>query len=355
MGLNLDMILNNAVLSRASDIHLMAGVPPTMRIDGEIEVMKYDKLSAGQIKDLIYPKLSEDQITGFELRKELNASFNIPGSCFYRLNAYHRAGNAEAAIRILNSKIPTLRELGLPPIVGELTRRHSGLILITGPAGMGKTTTMAAMVDLVNRGEKRSRIIMIEDPVEYVHESINAYVIQRELGKDTESFEEGLKQALRQDPNWICVGETRDLQTIQTALMAAETGHLVLATLHSKDATVTIDRIINMYPREQQELVRMQLASVLEGIICQRLLPRVDRQGRVLAVEVLIATSAVRNTIRSGDIKQLSSIMETSVADQMISLDKSLLGLYRQGVIDGDVAVVHAKDARNFKAARPFP
>jgi len=348
------MMLNNAILSKASDVHLMAGLPPTMRIDGEIEVMKYEILSPGLIKELVYQKLSEDQIRKFEARKELNASFSIPGSSFFRINVYYRAGNVEAAIRILNLKIPSLKELGLPPVVGELTRKPNGLILITGPAGMGKTTTMASMVDLINRVERRSRIIMIEDPVEYVHQSINAYVIQRELGKDTESFNEGLKQALRQDPNWICIGEARDLDTISTALTAAETGHLVLATLHSKDSIVTIDRILNIFPREQQELVRMQLASVLEGIISQRLLPRIDRQGRVLAVEVLMATAAVRNVIRSGDIKRLGSILETSSADQMISLDQSLMTLYRQGVLDYDVALANAKDDRTFKATRQF-
>ncbi len=350
ISLQLDSILCDAITQNASDVHLVNGIPPTMRINGSLEVMAYDKLSFSRTKQLIYNHLSSDEIQKFEQERELNVSFCIEGLSYFRMNIYHRLGAIEAAIRIIPLKISNLNALGLPPVVSELTRKPNGLILIAGPTGMGKSSTMTAMIDLANHELRRSRIITIEDPIEYVHAPINSVVIQREVGKDTKSFSEGLRQALRQDPNWICIGEMRDLETISIALTAAETGHLVLATIHSPDAVLTINRVINAFPQEQQELVRQQLAGVIQGIISQRLLPRIDQPGRILALEILIANTAVRNVLRTGDVKQLSGIISTSTQEGMVGLDRSLASLYTQGIISYETAMINAKDMKEFKS-----
>lgn len=348
--MKLERILCDAISHHASDVHLMVGMPPTMRVNGLLETMAYDKFSSDITQQLIYECLVEEQIMHFEQNKELNVSFNLKKVAYFRMNVYYRMGNVEAAIRIIPIRIPSLEQLGLPHIVKKLTRRPNGLILITGAAGMGKTTTMTAMIDCINRDDRRSRVITIEDPVEYVHSSINSVIIQREVGKDTRSFNEGLRQALRQDPNCICIGEMRDLETISIALTAAETGHLVLATLHSSDTIVALDRIVDVFPQGQQEWVRMQLAGVLQGIISQRLLPRIDKTGRALALEILITNSAVRHVIRNGDTNQLNGVILTGGAEGMVGLDRSLATLYRQGIITYDVAIANAKDFRDFMA-----
>lgn len=348
--MRLEYILEQAINSGASDVHIVVGVPPTMRLNGELKIMEMDRLSADKAKDLVWGFMTPDQAALFQKDREMNLSFNIPGLSYFRMNLYYRMGNVEAAIRIIPLKIPSLNELGLPSIVGELTRRKSGLILITGSAGMGKTTTMAAMINLLNQEERHARVLTIEDPIEYVHPVINSIIIQREIGRDTKSFEEGLRQALRQDPNWICIGEMRDLDTINIALTAAETGHLVLATLHSPDTVISINRILDGFSKEYQNAVRMQLATVLEGVISQRLLPRLDGKGRVLALEILIATIAVRNIIRGGDIPSINGYFRGTLEHGMVGLDQSLADLYLKGEISYETAAAHAKDIKHFKA-----
>lgn len=348
--IRLHTILCDAISQQASDVHLVNGIPPTMRINGSLEVMSYDKLTVSRTKQLIYEYLSSDDIQKFEQERELNISFCIEELSYFRMNIYHRLGAIEAAIRIIPIKISDLQTLGLPPIVGELTKKPNGMILIAGPTGMGKSTTMTAMIDLINHDQRRSRVITIEDPIEHVHIPYNSVIIQREVGKDTKSFSEGLRQALRQDPNWICIGEMRDLETINIALTAAETGHLVLATIHSPDAVITLNRVINVFPQEQQELVKQQLSGVIQGIISQRLIPRIDQPGRVLALEILIANTAVRNILRSGDVKQLYGVIATSNQEGMIGLDRSLASLYIQGIISYETALNNARDTKEFKS-----
>jgi twitching motility protein PilT len=348
--MTLEEMLREAVSLKASDVHFVVGLPPTMRINGNLEVMQHGILSSETAREIIYGCLSDTHIRRFEQEKELNVSFSIKGVAYFRMNVYYRIGGwIEAAIRIISMKIPSLQELGLPPLVAELTKRPNGLILITGSAGMGKSTTMTSMIDLINRDRRRSRIIMIEDPVEYIHSPINSVIIQREVGVNTKSFSEGLRQALRQDPNLICIGEMRDLETISIALTAAETGHLVLATLHSSDVVGAFYRIIDIYPKGQQEAVKFQLSCVLKGVIVQRLLPRADNKGRALAVEILITNPAIQNILRSGDIKQIDSVISTGSQEGMIGLDKSLLNLYKQGIIDYETVIANVKDAKSFR------
>ncbi|MFH1768429.1 MAG: type IV pilus twitching motility protein PilT [Candidatus Omnitrophota bacterium] len=346
----LKKLLSEAVKRGASDLHLVAGIPPTLRINGDIIVMAHDKLSPDDTKKIIYEILNEEQIKKFEENWELNLSMTLSELSRLRINVYKERGNVEAAIRLIPNEIRSLKELGLPKVVEELTRKPNGLILVTGPTGMGKTTTLAAMIDLINRDERKYRIVTIEDPIEYLHEHLTSVIIQREVGNDTKSFNEALRQVLRQDPNVICVGEMRDFETISIALTAAETGHLVFATLHTPDAIQTVNRIVDVFPPYQQEQIRIQLAYTIQGVIAQRLLPRADGKGRVLAVEILIANSAVRNLIREGNTIQIETVITTSSSAGMIPLDKSLMNLYAEGVITYDMALAHAKYPLDFKS-----
>lgn len=346
--MDLEKILTQAVEQKASDVHLVYGIPPTMRVDGEIITMSQDKLRVEDVRDMVLVKLDDEQLSKFHDEKDINVSFAIAGLSHFRMNIYLRNSNVEAAIRVIPFQIPTLEDLDLPPVLSDLTRKPYGIILITGPAGMGKTTTLSAMIDLVNSDERRKRIITIEDPIEYKHEHRNSVIIQREVGRDTLSFHAGLKEALRQDPNWICIGEMRDLDTISTALTAAETGHLVLATLHSPDTVLTVSRIVDAFPKGQQNAVCQQLGAVIQGIISQRLVPRMDGNGRVLAHEMLVGNIAVRNIIRSGQFNNLNSFLGPPTEDGAVSLDYSLAELYCKGIISYDVALSTAKDTKSF-------
>ena len=332
---------------QASDIHLTEHTPPMLRIDGDLKPTALPALSRSQTKKLVYSLLTDRQKAQFERELELDISFEVQGLGRFRVNVHMQRGSVEAAFRLVPTHIRSLQELGLPPVVLELARKPNGLVLITGPTGVGKTTTMAAMVDLINR-ERRHHIIIIEDPIEYVHQNHLSIIKQREVYSDTKSFANALVRALRQDPNIIVVGEMRDLETISTALTAAETGHLVLATLHTPDAAQTVDRILDVFPPHRQEEVKVQLADCLQGVISQQLLPRSDHPGRVLSYEVMIATSAVRNVIREHATEQILTILQTGASHGMCTMDACIKSLYDQKIISYETAVGRMKSPTEF-------
>lgn len=346
--MNLVELLKLAVSSKASDLHLIAGVSPVLRIDGEILLTDAEPLTPEQAAALILEGLPEEKRAARERDLQLCYSLKLPDLGYFRIAVYYEQGTLGAAIRVGMTEIRTLEELGLPPVVADLSRKPSGLIVITGPTGSGKTTTFNSVIDLINR-ERRCKIVIVEDPIEYVHSNKRSIVVQQEVLTDTRSFAQALIHILRQDPNVIGVGEMRDLETISTALTAAETGHLVISTLHTPDAPQTVDRIVDVFPPAQQEQIRLQLANSLEAIIAQQLLPRVDRPGRVLATEVLIATPAVRNIIRENNLASLYSVIETGKAEGMQTMDACLKDLYQKGIITYDMAATRAKYPDNIR------
>ncbi|HEY3019796.1 MAG TPA: type IV pilus twitching motility protein PilT, partial [Solirubrobacteraceae bacterium] len=290
---------------RASDLHITAGAPPTIRVRGSLRALEdFPRLTQQDTRELVYGILSDDQRARFERERQLDFAYQIPGTARFRVNAYQQRMAVGAAFRRIPTEIPPLETLGLPPVVKELVTKPRGLVLVTGPTGSGKSTSLAAMLDVIN-ATRDEHIMTVEDPIEFLHSHKRCLVNQRELGSDAMSFSAALKAALRQDPDVILVGEMRDLETISTALTAAETGHLVFATLHTQDAPQTIDRIIDVFPSEQQGQVRMMLSVSLQGIITQQLLPTADGSGRVVAVEALVPTPAVRNLIREGKTHQI--------------------------------------------------
>ncbi len=304
-------LLRMAVERGASDLHLSKGIPPAVRVDGFLRPLDLPVLSAEDCRHLIFSILNNEQKSKFEANWELDFSLELESVGRFRVNIHRQRGAIEGAFRVVNETIQSIRRLGLPPVIEDLARRDSGLVLVTGPTGSGKTTTLAAMVDLINT-ERQCMIITIEDPIEYVHSNKRSIVKQREVSSDTKSFGAALRHVLRQDPDVIVIGEMRDLETIATALTAAETGHLVLTTLHTPDVMQTIDRIIDVFPPHQQQQVRIQLANSLEGIVAQQLLPIPGGRGRVVAVEVLVATTAARKIIRTAKTEQITSIIQTS-------------------------------------------
>ncbi len=341
-------LLALAVKEGASDLHLVAGASPALRIDGRLVFSDFPKLTPEASKDLIYSILTEEQKAKFEEEWELDFSYAVEDLSRFRVNVYKERGNVGAAFRIISGKIESLENLGLPPVVGELVRKPNGLVIVTGPVGVGKTTTLSAMLDLVNR-ERECRILTIEDPIEYIHHHKKSVIVQREVYSDTKSFSQALIHAFREDPNVICVGEMRDLDTISTALTAAETGHLILATLHTAEAIQTVDRVIDVFPGNQQQQIRVQLAMTLQGVVAQQLLPRADGEGRVAAVEVLIATPAIRNLIREGKEEQITNLMQTGSRFGMQTMDQALKDLYTKETITYEVAVSKAKDPQEFQ------
>ncbi len=332
----------------ASDLHITEGAPPILRIDGKLVSTDSSPLSGENTKDMIYNILSDEQKVEFEENWELDFSFAIPDLGRFRVNVHLEKGNVEAAFRSISLNIRTLKDLEMPSVVTELSRKPNGLVLITGPTGVGKTTTLAAMIDLINN-ERASLIITVEDPIEYLHNHKKSIVKQREVHSDTKSFANALKHVLRQDPDVICVGEMRDLETISTALTAAETGHLVLTTLHTPDVAQTVDRIIDVFPPHQQQQVRIQLAGSIQGIISQQLFPKIDRTGRIVATEILVATPAVRNVIREQKTEQISTILQTGGKFGMHTMDKSIKELYQRGAISYEVATSKVKNPSEFK------
>ena len=337
--LSVDALLELAVEMGASDLHLTVGVQPVVRRRGHIEPLReFPELDADLMRQLIYRITTTDQQKHLELGRQLDFAYGIRGLARFRVNAYYQRESLAAAFRTIPTEIRSLEELGLPSSLHELTSKPRGLVLVTGPTGSGKSTTLAAIIDEINRN-RSEHILTIEDPIEFLHHHGTCIVNQREIGQDAPTFALGLKAALRQDPDVILVGEMRDMETIATALTAAETGHLVFGTLHTRGAAGTIDRIIDVFPAEQQEQVRVQLAATLEGVVTQMLLPTANGSGRVAALEVLFPDDAVRNLIRQGKAEQIYSIMQTNRSRGMQTLEQSLADLTMRRVVTKEVAL----------------
>lgn len=336
------------VARQASDLLIVAETPPTVRVSGELQPLAPEKLTASEARHLIYSLMNPEQIERFESAHELDFSRHHPELGRFRVNVHYQKGAVSAAIRHLATNIPRFEQLGLPDAVREFATKRNGLVLVTGPAGSGKSTTLAALIHLINTS-RACHIITIEDPIEYVHTSEKSVVEQREVLTDTHSFAQALKHVLRQSPDVILIGEMRDLETISTALTAAETGHLVLATLHTIDACQTIDRIIDGFPADQQYQIRTQLSMALQGIIAQILLPRADGRGQVVAVEVMRLTPAISAAIRANKTSQIYSSIQTGKAHGMQTRDQALRALVEAGVIDYETALPFVKDLSYFK------
>lgn len=346
--MNIVELVNIAMEKNASDIHITVGTPPILRINGELLTFESKKLMPEDTKSMVYETLDERTIKELEEKGEVDTSFSSPGVGRYRINAYKQRGSYAMALRIIPLEVPTIDELGLPSVVKDLARLPRGLILVTGPTGSGKSTTLASMIDLINK-EKKCHILTLEDPIEYLHKHNQSIVNQREIGIDSDSFANSLRASLRQDPDVILVGEMRDLETISIALTAAETGHLVLSTLHTIGSAKTIDRVIDVFPPHQQQQVRIQFASVIKAIVSQQLLPKSDGSGRIAAFEVMVATTAIRNLIREEKIHQIDTAIQTGGKFQMQTMDNSLLDLYKKGLITKETILTQAINQDNIK------
>jgi twitching motility protein PilT len=335
-------ILRSGVQKGASDIHLVIGQPPIVRVDGDLKSLPdLPVINADECRRLIYSLLSDHQRTRFEQDWELDFSVAVEGVSRFRANILLEKRGVEAVFRIINNKIPTPQELDLPPIITDLSKLPRGLVLVTGPTGSGKSTTLACLINLINE-KRHEHILTIEDPIEFVYENKNCVVRQRELGQQTQSVNAALKHALRQDPDVVLIGEMRDLETIAAALTVAETGHLVFGTLHTTDAAQTVDRIIDVFPAHQQQQVRTQLSNCLKAVIGQTLIPRIGGKGRVAAREIMIVTPAIANLIREGKTHQIYGAIDTSARAGMISLDKSLADLVKRGIVSVEEALSKA-------------
>jgi twitching motility protein PilT len=346
--LSLDELLTTMAQKGASDLHLAVPSPPLIRVDGELRSVNDRGLRPRDTQELIYAILSDWQVSQFEEHRELDLGYGIPGVGRFRINVFRQRGSIAAVLRAIPHTIPTLDGLGMPPVVKQLTSLHSGLILVTGPTGSGKSTTQAAIINEIN-SHRRAHIITIEDPIEFLHSPKQSQINQREIGTDTDSFSIALRYVLRQDPDVILIGEMRDLDTIRAALTAAETGHLVIATLHTNSAGQTIDRIIDVFPPEQQEQVRSQLANVLEAVLTQTLLPHVDGRGRCCAQEILLATSGVRSLIREGKVYQIPSQIQVGGKQGMQTMDQALKNLVLQNKVAVHEAAARSTDPHDFE------
>jgi twitching motility protein PilT len=330
---SIDELLERMVEANASDLHVTTGTPPAVRVRGEMERLEgYDALTPEETQQLLYRILSSEQQKHFELNRQLDFSYSMPGLARFRVNVYFQRESIGAAFRLIPTELKTLEELGIPDSLHVLAEKPRGLVLVTGPTGSGKSTTLAAIIDEINRN-RSEHILTIEDPIEFLHRHKRCIVNQREIGPDATSFAEALRAALRQDPDVILVGEMRDLETISTALTAAETGHLVFGTLHTQSAPSTIDRIIDVFPAEQQEQVRIQIANSLQGVVTQALLPTADKMGRIPALEILLPDDAVRNLIRQGKVEQIYSVMQTNTGRGMQTMEQSLGDLIMRRVV----------------------
>ncbi|HKC22256.1 MAG TPA: type IV pilus twitching motility protein PilT [Gaiellaceae bacterium] len=331
---SIDELLERMVEANASDLHVTTGTPPAIRVRGDMERLEgYDALTPEETQQLLYRILSSEQQKHFELNRQLDFSYSLPGLARFRVNVYFQRESIGAAFRLIPTELKTLEELGIPESLHVLAEKPRGLVLVTGPTGSGKSTTLAAIIDEINRN-RSEHILTIEDPIEFLHRHKRCIVNQREIGPDATSFADALRAALRQDPDVILVGEMRDLETISTALTAAETGHLVFGTLHTQSAPSTIDRIIDVFPAEQQEQVRIQIANSLQGVVTQALLPTADKMGRVPALEILLPDDAVRNLIRQGKVEQIYSVMQTNTGRGMQTMEQSLGDLIMRRVVD---------------------
>lgn len=332
-------LLKMMIEKSASDLHITTGSPPRLRIDGKLELVDHPPLTPADTKALCYSVLTDAQKHRYEENNELDLSFGVKGLSRFRANVFMQRGAVAGAFRTIPFEIRGFKELGLPEVVNELVKKPRGLILVTGPTGCGKSTTLAAMIDKIN-GERHDHIITVEDPIEYLHSHKKCLVNQREVTADTVSFKAALKYVLRQDPDVVLIGEMRDLETIEAALTVSETGHLTLATLHTNNAVQTINRIIDVFPPHQQEQIRVQLSFVLEGILAQQLIPKKSGKGRVLSIELLVPNPAIRNLIREDKIHQIYSMMQTGQAKYgMQTMNQSLFELYSKGHISYEDAV----------------
>ena len=343
MGDDMDLLelLTVGMDRNASDIHFTVGIPPTYRIDGGLVSAIEKNLTPEDTEYLVKQVLGEKRMKTLDETGEIDFSYSISNVGRFRVNAFKQRGSYAMVLRIIPLRIPSMEELGLPKVTDELTKLPRGLILVTGPTGSGKTTTLASVINKIN-SERRCHIVTLEDPLEYLHSHKKSIVNQREVGSDTESFANALRGALREDPDVILVGEMRDLETISIAITAAETGHLVLSTLHTNGAAKTIDRIVDVFPPYQQQQIRVQLAAVIEAVISQQLLPKASGKGRVAAHEVMVASPAIRNLIREGKIHQIDTVIQTSSALGMQTMDTSLVNLYRRGEITKETAISQA-------------
>lgn len=342
-------LLANLVAKKGSDLHLKVGEPPTIRVHGRLIRENLPVLTDDAMRYLLSPVLDEEQWSLMEKELELDLAYSVSGLARFRVNAFHQSGHLGAVFRVIPFKILTIEELGLPPVVKEFCGLPRGIVLVTGPTGSGKSTSLAAMIDYIN-STRTCHIVTIEDPIEFLHHDKKSVINQRELGGDTKSFADALKHVLRQAPDVILVGELRDLETIALAVTAAETGHLVFATLHTTDAAQTIDRMIDVFPPEQQSQIRMQLAMTLQAVISQTLLPRKDGNGRVAAFEVLVCHAGVRNLIREGKTHQIYSLIQTGGDMGMRLLDDSLIQLVTTGVVDYEEAIAKSSNPNEFKS-----
>ena len=331
--MHIDDLLTQAVKHKASDIHISVGTEPIARIHGKLMKLSPEKLTPQHTHAFAMQVLGEREYKSLESTGEIDTAYAIEGLSRFRVNVFRQKGSCAIVLRVISDFIPSMETLGLPAVMKELTKLQRGLILVTGPTGSGKSTTLASMIDYMN-SNMGHHIITIEDPIEYLHQHKKSIVNQREVGADTLNFANALRAALREDPDVILVGEMRDLETIQTAVTAAETGHLVLSTLHTIGAAKTIDRIIDVFPPEQQQQIRAQMSLVIEAVISQQLMPSADGKGRQPAFEIMLATPAIRNLVREGKTHQIQTIIQTSTAEKMQTMDGNLLEIYRKGGID---------------------
>jgi twitching motility protein PilT len=341
--MNLDELLRITIEKGASDLHITVGVPPTIRLNGELVQIGADKLVPIDTEQYARTILDEKDYSEYEAKGEMDTSYSVAGLGRFRVNIFKQRGSDAMAIRVVSLRIPTLKDLEFPPIIRELTERQRGLVLVTGPTGSGKSTTLAAMINEIN-STRSAHIITLEDPVEYLHKHNRSIINQREIGKDSSSYQNALKAVLREDPDIILVGEMRDIETISIAITAAETGHLVFSTLHTIGAAKTIDRIIDVFPPFQQQQIKVQLAAVLQGIVSQQLLPKSFNDGRVAALEIMTITPAIQNLIREGKTHQIESSVQTGAKFGMKSMDMALAELYKKGQITSETALTHSVD-----------
>lgn len=336
-------LLQEAYDKGASDVHITVGVPPILRIHGALKYMEVERLLPNDTHNMVMELMSDVHKEVFKQNGEVDFSYAIPALGRFRINVFMQRGSEAAAIRLVASEVPAPAKLGIPPSVIQLYQKQRGLILVTGPTGSGKSTSLASLIDQINRG-RSCHVITLEDPIEYLHRHNRSVVNQREIGLDSKSYANALRAALRQDPDVILVGEMRDLETIGIAITAAETGHLVLSTLHTIGAANTIDRIIDVFPPHQQQQIRVQLSTVLQCVVSQQLIPTADNKGRVAAFEVLHVNQAIRNLIRENKTHQITSVIQTNRSSGMQTMDESIMGLLRDGLISREQALIFAAD-----------
>lgn len=334
-------MMKYAVENRASDLHIKVGSPAIIRVDGELIEIDDTQLYPKDTEELTLEILGPKRFSVLDREGEIDFSYSEKGVGRFRVNAYKQRNTYGIALRVVNFEIPTLKELGIPETVGSFTELTHGLILVTGPTGSGKSTTLASMIQMINE-KRRCHIITLEDPIEYLYKNKKAIIGQREIGIDTTSFSKGLRSSLRQDPDVILVGEMRDIETIEIALLAAETGHLVLSTLHTLGAAKTVDRIIDSFPNNTKDQIKVQLASVLQGVVSQQLLPNKSGHGRIPACEIMVVNTGIRNMIRESKSHQIQNAIVTGIGQGMITMDNSLKNLYQRGIISREVAINHA-------------